>query len=210
MTYSIQHRDLFKIEDQETKAIYHGTNQEWYGKRWQRMSGCGPSAVANIIYYLNCISSSTSDRPCLTKEKCVKVMDEIWNYVTPKLGGVSSTEMLHNGVKKYMQENHLELAVNILDVPKKASLRPETSKAMAFVAAALEKDQPVAFLNLEHGAVRELESWHWVTIISLDYVADGDTAIIDILDGGDIKRIDLQKWLKTTRMGGGFVSIGLK
>lgn len=210
MTYSIQQKDLFKIEDQDTNTIYHGTNQEWYKKRWQRMAGCGPSAVANIIYYFNCISDSTSCCPSLTKEECIKVMEEIWNYVTPNLGGVSSTEMLLKGVKKYMQENKLDLAMDVLDIPKKVSSRPETAVAMSFVAEALSKDRPVAFLNLEHGTVHELESWHWVTIISLDYETDGQTAFIDILDGGYIKRIDLQKWLKTTKMGGGFVSIGVK
>jgi hypothetical protein len=71
---------------------------------------------------------------------------------------------------------------------------------------ALRNDTPVAFLNLNNGAEKQLYSWHWVTIISLEYEEDGNTAFADILDEGLIKKIDLAGWFRTTTLGGGFVS----
>ena len=58
--------------------------------------------------------------------------------------------------------------------------------------------------------LKRLDSWHWVTIISLEYVLDGSIAILSILDGGTIKKVDLAQWFNTTALGGGFVSFDFK
>lgn len=52
---------------------------------------------------------------------------------------------------------------------------------------------------------RNVDPWHWVTIISLGYGEDGNNAFVNILDEGIIKRIGLELWYKTTTLGGGFV-----
>jgi hypothetical protein len=74
-----------------------------------------------------------------------------------------------------------------------------------FLEGALQQDSPIAFLNLCNGDEKNLQSWHWVTIIALEYSEDGNSAFIDILDEGLIKKIDLLLWYKTTTHGGGFV-----
>jgi hypothetical protein len=79
-------------------------------------------------------------------------------------------------------------------------------QVVTFLAEALEKDSPVAFLNLEHGGLAELESWHWVTVISLEYDLEAKAAYATILDCGTEKRVNLTSWLETTKLGGGFVS----
>jgi hypothetical protein len=38
--------------------------------------------------------------------------------------------------------------------------------------------------------VENYEPWHWVTIISLEYEEDGTSVYVNILDEGQIKRID--------------------
>lgn len=206
---SIKDRNIFKIEDEVTKQIHYGTNQDWYRKRWQRMAGCGPSAVTNMIHYHNSARSSVPVYRGLTKSECLDLMNEIWNYVTPSLGGVSSTDMMCRGIEKYVKEKQLGLALNFIDIPRKKELRPELQQVLSFLVNALEQDTPIAFLNLEHGTVYELESWHWVTIISLEYETERNTAFVEVLDGGLVKRLDLARWLKTTKLGGGFVSFKL-
>ena len=69
-----------------------------------------------------------------------------------------------------------------------------------FVRRSLERDCPVAFLNLHNGVVKELDWWHWVTVTALE---DGRA---DLLDSGEALTIDLRLWYATTRRRGGFVS----
>lgn len=205
-TYSIKDKNIFKIEDVETKMIYYGSNQEWYTKKWQRLSGCGPSAVANVIYYMNRTRNNKAGIAALTKNECLELMNEIWEYVTPSLGGVSSTTMLCKGANKYMKARELKMHLNTIDIPKKMTERPDPDKVITFISDALQKDSPVAFLNLERGTIHILDSWHWVTIVSLEYDKEINTALVEILDCGELKRIDLLQWLQTTKLGGGFVS----
>jgi hypothetical protein len=202
---SIKNLRLFKIIDEISQNTYYGNDQEWYESKWQRLSGCGPTTVANIIYYFNKTNPNiilNNFNP--TKKDSLLLMDEIWKYVTPSMGGVSSTGMLCKGVLKYIREKELNIGLDVIDIPKKRLLRPEFQKLIEFLAAALDKDMPVAFLNLHNGKVKELDSWHWVTIISLEY--DESQAHADILDEGMIKKIDLAEWFNTTAIGGGFVS----
>jgi hypothetical protein len=205
-TYSINNKNLFRIEEEITKDIFYGSNQDWYGSKWQRMSGCGPSTVANIVYYIYHAKISGPTDPVLTKEGILKLMDEVWNYVTPSLGGVSSTAMLCKGVEKYKNEKNITLTLGSIDIPKKVSQRPAPDKVTDFIRKALEKDSPVAFLNLERGEINVLDSWHWVTITSLDIDQDAGTVYVEILDSGEVKQINLLQWLQTTKLGGGFVS----
>ena len=203
MKSSIKNLSLFKITDEISQNTYYGNNQEWFGSAWQRLSGCGPTAVANIIYYFNQTNPDTvSSEPA--KRDCVILMEEIWKYITPSMGGISSTSMLCKGVLKYIQAKQLNIKLDVIDIPKNRLLRPEFQKIIEFLVAALNKDMPVAFLNLHNGKVKELDSWHWVTVISLEY--DEDQAYTDILDEGMIKKINLAEWFHTTIIGGGFVS----
>ncbi len=209
-TISIRNKDIYKIEEESMEQPLYGGDQDWYGTRWQRMSGCGPTTVANIIYYLSRTRGLSECHAKLTKKECMELMDEIWNYVTPTINGISSAGMLHNCVRKYLDKKKLDIKLDILDVPKKKPLRPDFSQVLVFLSKALSNDSPVAYLNLDHGTIEELESWHWVTIISLEYEEGAGPAYVEILDGGLIKQINLCEWYKTTRLGGGFVSFEIQ
>lgn len=206
VTTSIKNKELFKIVEEASTQIYYGSNQEWYMRKWQRMSGCGPCAVANVIHYLNQEQQGSSN---LSKSEYLILMNDIWKYVTPGIGGVSSTDMLCKGVNKYLQFKNLHMKLDYIDIPKKKEIRPEFSLVSTFLINALNNDTPVAFLNLEHGTVYELDSWHWVTIISLEYETIDGPVFAEILDGGLIKKINLSNWYQTTKLGGGFVSFTL-
>lgn len=202
---SIKSKHVLKIEDEEKTTLY-GTNQEWYTKRWQRMCGCGPSTVTNILYYIQSKHDEGTGCLGLTREKCLNLMNEMWKYVTPGPRGIPSTTMLGKGIYKYLEKNNLNIQLDYLDIPKKKQLRPDLDKVTGFLHTALDNDTPVAFLNLDNGEVDELYSYHWVTAISLEYSPNDNLAYLYILDGGLEIKIDLLRWLTTTKSGGGFVS----
>lgn len=148
---SIKNFNIFKINDEVAQTIWYGCNQEWYRTKWRRLTGCGPTAVTNIIYYLNYTRGVyPQDESPPTKNESLSLMEEIWEFVTPTLRGIPSTKLLYDDVMAYA-----------------------------------------------------------ITIVSLEYAEDGKTALIEILDEGLIKKIDLVQWFHTTTRGGGFVSFNL-
>jgi len=198
--------NLLKIFDEYTHKAYYGCNQEWYAKEWQRLTGCGPTAVCNMIWYLNHIQPAFGlNHNCSSKEKSISFMEEIWEFVTPTTEGIPTTKMFSESVIAYTKAKGLNVEYRVCDVPETKSLRPELMDVVYFLEGALNRESPVAFLNLCNGDERNLEPWHWVTIISLEYSEDGKSVTIDFLDEGLIKKIDLLLWYETTTRGGGFV-----
>jgi hypothetical protein len=206
ITKSISNPDLFKILDEDTHEIHHGCDQQWYATIWQRLAGCGPTAASNLIFYL-CLSRNTSGsrQGLLNKKNCLSLMEEIWEYVTPTIHGVSTTKLFYEAVLSYAKSKGLDIQYHFYDLPKDKSCRPRLFELLQFLEEALGKDTPIAFLNLCNGAEKNLERWHWVTIISLEYKENEDYAFVNILDDGRIKKIDLALWYNTTTKSGGFV-----
>ncbi len=201
---SIQNIKAFEIRDGD--RTFFGFRQKWYKTGWQRMSGCGPTVVANIVYYYNSRKRTVSAGTPVQKDSIVEIMEEIWQHVKPTVRGLPEARLLHEGVLQYARAKRLRPKTAMLNIPQKGNKRPPFLDVIQFVDSALKEDSPVAFLNLNHGEEKQLESWHWVTIVSMEYSQDGDSAFIEILDEGYIKRIDLAKWYRTTSLGGGLVS----
>lgn len=203
---SISNPKLFKVLDEDSNEIYFGGSQEWYHTEWQRLSGCGPTTASNIIFYLNCIYHHFQLKKSFnSKKNWLAFMEEIWNYVTPTERGIPSTKMFYEKVLGYAKAKEANLKVYFCDLPEDKSQCPELSEVLSFLKSALLNDVPVAFLNLCNGDEKNLDKWHWVTIISLEYTENENNIFINILDGGIIKKIDLVLWYKTTTQGGGFV-----
>jgi hypothetical protein len=80
----------------------------------------------------------------------------------------------------------------------------------AFLDEALAQDLPVAFLNLCNGDEANLDEWHWVTIIALVRDDSGQALLAEVLDGGTVKRIDIEKWYASTTRDGGFVVLSVE
>jgi hypothetical protein len=204
---AIKNINKYVITDEITSNTFYGCDQEWYTHRWQRMAGCGPTVSANIISYLGRKNIGSEDEiDTLTKNECVSLMEDIWQYVTPTLHGVNTTKILYNGVMDYARDKSLNMTFDYIDIPKKPRERPEFDSVLSFLGNSLSNDSPVAFLNLNNGGEPVLDSWHWVTLISLEYEEDCSFASAEILDEGVVKRIDLRKWFFNTSLGGGFVS----
>lgn len=208
-TVSIKAKHILKIIDCDEKTDIYGSNQDWYLREKQRRCGCGPATVTNIMYYIQGKHFEKNQNLGLTKERCLELMNEMWGYVTPGPRGIPSTSMLGEGIVKYLHKHKLDIRLDYLDIPEEKQLRPNLATVVAFLHKALENDTPVAFLNLDNGKVDELESYHWVTAISLEYSLDENIAYLNIIDGGDEIKIDLLCWLSTTKAGGGFVSFAL-
>ncbi len=78
------------------------------------------------------------------------------------------------------------------------------TEVLAFIEESLINDIPVAFLSLDKGEEKLLDTWHWVTVVSLQFEEDG-AAFADVADEGKLLHVDLKKWFETTKLGGGFV-----
>jgi hypothetical protein len=200
---SIRNKSAYEITD--GRRIAHGFCQQWYTTAWQRMAGCGPTVVANIVYYLNVEQAGDKAPGPINRDAALSIMEDVWNYVKPTIKGIPEAGILYDGIVKYARAKSLDYRAGQLDIPPKPSDRPPFSAVISFVENALSDDEPVAFLNLNRGDEKLLDSWHWVTIIATEYDADKSAAFAEILDEGAIKRINLAKWYNTTSLGGGLV-----
>jgi len=204
--WSIANPELFRIIDEIGSESYYGCSQEWYAKKWQRMSGCGPTAASNIVLYMKhdrCAAGE--EESCICKDECLSVMEELWEFVTPTLMGVHTTKRFYEGMAKYAESVKMSVRFEVCDLPQDENRRPQLTEVLRFIEVALEKDCPVAFLNLCNGQELSLDRWHWVTIISLEHSEEGENAVIEVLDEGAVKKLNLSLWYNTTKRGGGFV-----
>jgi len=206
ITKSIANLNSLTIVDENSLKTYYGCDQEWYMTDWQRRAGCGPSVVSTIILYLT-RGTLELGQHINTKENCLALMEEIWEYVTPIKGqGIPTTKMLSEGMLAYTKAKGLHVEYTFCDLSEDKSQRPKLSEVLIFLERALSKDAPIAFVNLCNGEEKDLYRWHWVTIISLTYAETGNSSLfVTILDEGVMKKINLTLWYNTTTLGGGFV-----
>lgn len=193
--------ELLQISGPDT--VYHGCDQKWYKKVWQRMSGCGPTTASSLFLYHQ---RAKHDMPQPDKAECLKLMEEFWGYITPTFRGVRTTEAFCRGAKRFAHARGMRLESEALDIPQKKEQRPTLETVLRFLEEALKQDLPVAFLNHNNGAEKALYSHHWVVIVSLSYTPGG-AAKIAFLDESVVKRIDIGSWLRTTTRGGGFATL---
>lgn len=224
---SIRHPGLYRIYDETEGALCSGFRQEWYPTRWQRLSGCGPTNAAAILYYLEnseravsglsgaaeggvtaggaaAAGGADAEGAAATSGQALQWMQRLWRYVKPTMHGVSSTAQFARGLRAYARAVPMDLHMESCDIPADPRARPGAAQTASFVEEALQNDRPVAFLNLHNGGEPELDGWHWVTIAALGDREGGDW-IAGILDDGLEKQVNLTQWLKSTTLGGGFV-----
>lgn len=186
------------------EGVHVGGSQEWYPEKWQRMSGCGPIAASNLIWYL-ARSHSSLQSLCevgnADPAHFLTLMKEMITFVTPGMGGVNSSRLFVQGAIRYSEAHGVALNARVLEIPNKPRCRPSPEQLRDFIVTALHANLPVAFLNLSNGALNNLDGWHWVTIIALET----DTMIAQISDQGRTLDIALQAWLKTSILGGAMV-----
>ena len=184
----------------------YGASQEWFKNLWQQRAGCGPTACAQLLWYLSrtrpgCRALCPYDGA--RREGFVSLMEEVWEYVTPGRHGVNTTSILTQGAVRFGERRGVALDCRVLEVPGKLHQRPPAEKLSAFIAGALADDLPVAFLNLSNGTLQNLDSWHWVTLVSYDT----ESTLARMYDQGGQESLDMEMWLRTTTLGGGLVAL---
>jgi hypothetical protein len=197
----------------------HGCDQNWYETEWQRRAGCGPSTASNMLFYMS--GGRAAGKPGrASQEGFLALMEDVWAYVTPTDRGIPTTALFYEPFLRYAAERGVGVVrygvLDMFDEP-----RGPLAEVVSFIGAALAADLPVAFLNLCSGGEENLDWWHWVTVVSLEYDGlDGENgenkdenneenneekAAITVLDNGELKKADLALWRRTTTLGGGFV-----
>lgn len=193
-----------KLDDQQL----YGYNQSWYATSFQKTRGCGPTAAAMLIAYLNRREADPLPYKSHSISSITQVLESIWNFITPGwLLGLNSTEKFCQGINKLFSHYGLIWRCHRLRVTASKSNRVSLSQVVEFLAAGIASDCPIAFLNLHRGQETVLESWHWVVLVALSYEDSKRRFIATCYDGGASITVDLGHWLETTRLGGGFVYI---
>ena len=183
-------------------TVTHGADQDWFPDLWQQRAGCGPNTAALIFRYL---AQQRPEFSPLCPERgadwaaFAAHMCRVWDYVTPRSHGLNRPEYMAEGMAAYGRAVGVPLTPTLFSFPSARTKRPGWEQLRSFVAAGLEADCPVAFLNLDNGKIRQLDRWHWVTLIGLE----GDVA--SVVDNGNAFTMDLNLWYATTRTRGGFV-----
>jgi len=203
---AIKSPDRLLITGPEQTPIAFGCDQDWYQSRWQRQAGCGPCTSATILYYLSATRKSLAalfPYPSFNYDTMNVYMHNIWHFVTPGLRGVNDASILVNGICKYAATLGIELEASIFPVPAKPAPREPFQAWFDSIKEALECDIPVAFLNLSRGHLKNLDSWHWVTVTAL--FLKNNQILAEIADSGERKMIDIMKWYQSSRLGGATV-----
>ena len=205
--YGLSRPELLTIT--EGGRTWRGADQIWYADEWQQKAGCGPTTAALMASYLAQTRPSCAPLyPSGSWEKAdfTALMEELWQHVTPGKHGVNAPRLFSKGLRSFGASKEVELPLRELDIPRFKLARPTVDQCAAFLRTALAADSPVAFLNLSHGLVKELDSWHWVTIVGLEQHGDG-LMQTTILDGGREYAVDFRLWFQSTRAGGGLIYV---
>ncbi len=208
---SISNLELLKFIDESNDNIYFGCDQEWYPTEWQKKSGCGPTTACNILLYLKFLNFSEKKlKKDNSKAFALSQMQEVWRYITPTEQGIPTTKIFCHDIDDYYKSKGLKATCYSFEIPKEKYLRPGFADVIEFIEKAMLADSPVAFLNLCNGEVHSLDSWHWVSIVSLEFNEKDNVGNVEIVDEGILKKIDFYSWYKTTKLGGGLVYITLQ
>ena len=196
--------ETFRIKDADDN--YYGGNQKWLvGKEFHKEAACGATTCANILAYLSYHYEGYDgicDFDISKKDEFTELMKAIYPYVKPGLVGIMPADYI-KGAVEYSKDKGIELTSDLLTVPATQSKRPSFEYMSRWIAAAIEEDSPVAFLNLSSGRVKNLDGYHWVTIVAIDVEA----GMVKIVDNGRLLDVNIAKWLKRSTMGGAFVII---
>ncbi len=203
--YTLQQPNLLDlVVDGQT---WLGYCQDWYEDEWQRLAGCGPTTATYVLAYhflRDGLWDSIQDIATARMH-----MNRVWPHVKPRRGGLFRTRWLAEGMENFLRMEEIQdYCVRMLPVSVLARCRPSDEEMIEFLQAGFTADSPIAFLNRHRGNEEELETWHWVPLVSLTETAEGWQACA--YDEGQERRFNPLRWLHESRLGGGLVYLEKK
>jgi len=188
--------------------ILYGYNQDWYKTSFRKTRGCGPTAAAMLLLYLNKREGALLPYQNHSISSISKVLESVWDFVTPGwLLGLHSTGKFCKGLDALLMHHELNWRCRKLSITAFRSKRASLSQVVKFLEDGIASDCPIAFLNLHKGRVSVLDSWHWIALVSLSYDESENRYMATCYDSGRVVTFDVGYWLETTRFGGGFVYV---
>ena len=172
-------------------SAHKGYDQDWYPRKQQQISGCGPTVGSMMAAYTQ---RKLEKREITTKDGAVEQMLEIWPYATPHLHGLYKTRWLKEGLEAYMKERGLKGTPEAMPIPPIHMLAPSFEKLKNFIAEGLASDCPVGFLNLHSGGEPIPYHWHWMPLVKIEE-RDGKT-LCTLWDEGVPYIFNLEKWAR--------------
>lgn len=202
----IKHPEWLQLEANQQKV--YGYDQKWYKTSFQRTRGCGPTAAAMLLLYLNQREQTALPYRHDSIATIISVLQDVWDFVTPGwLLGLNSTKKFCTGMALLFKEYGLDWRCHTLPIMARRSKRSSLLQVVSFLEQGLAADCPIAFLNLHNGQVTTFDSWHWSVLVALSYDADQKRYIATCYDSGRSIKFDLGLWLDTSKFGGGFVYV---
>ncbi len=192
-------KNLSHIEINIENNLYYGFDQDWHTGYFHKMAGCGPTTATMLLNYLRLRDSLNIPINHNNLDELKKSLNNVFNYVTPGAHGVNKTSMFVDGINKFILEHKLNYKCEELVINKGFDKRPNLDEAIDFIKKGIDCDCPIAFLSLSKGDIKVIDSWHWMTIVS---IVD---KIVTFYDNGKKESFDIEVWLKTSKLGGGFV-----
>jgi hypothetical protein len=196
-----QNIHVFDVQGNE----YFGCDQNWYKTTWQQIAGCGPSVAANILLYQQKSGRIKLPFNVQSKEDFVALMEEVWKYVTPSKRGLFVLKHFCEGIHKLLHSLNEDMPCFALPISSHIEKRPTIDQVIEFITTALKSNCPIAYLNLSSGNINNLPDWHWMTVIALEIVQNPDEVYLELYDNAEFRRINMNHWLSSTTLGGGFI-----
>lgn len=147
---------------------YFGADQQWFPKRWDSVSGCGPTTAALITMYMaqafadTCAPLYPHPFPA-AKADFTAHMIEVREFVKPGLMGLKSPSAFASGTVAFAKSR----GVNIVSQVVQRSLNMQN--AFGFIQKALEQMYMPALLILKNPSVELLDfHWHWMAVTGCD------------------------------------------
>lgn len=184
MPHSLTHPERLTITGPQGET-YQGGDQEWYRDLWQRRAGCGPTTAAALLSYLS--QTRPGSAPWYRRRPGPRrAFSATWRPSGPTSppvpGGWISRRAWCWAAAPSPCPGDAVSRGRCWRSPPSGRPGPPWTSAGQFVAQCLDQDCPVAFLNFSHGALKNLDSWHWVPLTAM---TEGESVLLcTILDEG--------------------------
>lgn len=170
---------------------HYGGNQEWFRRRYDYKTGCGPVALANAYAWLS--------RQALSPEAMTDLQEQVVKYLR---GPVPLPGQFARGAHRFFRSRGLDLKTEELTVFGASLL--SRKRLMLFIAQALTADQPPVLLlgpnrpgsgSAGEGVYRKDFSNHWVLITEM--TIDGEDAVLKVSSWGSPFDLELGRLLRS-------------